>query len=128
MPSSANGGAFLLITGEWTTGTNILGLVFFAIILGITLAKMGEKGKPLLAFFTCLSEAMMQITTWVINLAPVGVFFLIGGQVALSPELGTCGIFVKKGFFQYKKNRKCPALKTVFFGQRLLKQPASVKK
>jgi Na+/H+-dicarboxylate symporter len=27
------------------------------------------------------SEAMMTITTWVINMAPVGVFFLIGGQV-----------------------------------------------
>ena len=24
---------------------------------------------------------MMVITTWVINLAPIGVFFLIGGQV-----------------------------------------------
>ena len=42
---------------------------------------MREKGKPLLDFFVCLSEAMMQITTWVIYLAPVGVFFLIGGQV-----------------------------------------------
>ena len=38
-------------------------------------------GKPLLAFFTSLSDAMMVITTWVINLAPIGVFFLIGGQV-----------------------------------------------
>ena len=25
----------------------------------------------------------MTITTWVINLAPIGVFFLIGGQVIL---------------------------------------------
>ena len=42
---------------------------------------MGEKGKPLMEFFICLSEAMMTITTWVIYMAPVGVFFLIGGQV-----------------------------------------------
>ena len=49
--------------------------------LGITLAVMGEKGKPLMEFFICLSEAMMTITTWVIYMAPVGVFFLIGGQV-----------------------------------------------
>ena len=28
-----------------------------------------------------MSEAMMTITTWVIYMAPVGVFFLIGGQV-----------------------------------------------
>merc|ERR1712086_638947 len=41
----------------------------------------GEKGKPLMEFFICLSEAMMTITTWVIYMAPVGVFFLIGGQI-----------------------------------------------
>jgi len=69
------------IGGEYTNGTNILGLVFFSVVLGITLAIMEEKGKPLIDFFTCLSEAMMTITTWVIYLAPVGVFFLIGGQV-----------------------------------------------
>ena len=51
------------------------------VVLGITLATMEEKGKPLVDFFTCMSEAMMTITTLVIYLAPVGVFFLIGGQV-----------------------------------------------
>ena len=45
--------------GEWSNGSNILGLVFFAIILGIALAKLGEKGKPLLNFFTSLADAMM---------------------------------------------------------------------
>jgi len=69
------------IGGEYTFNTNILGLVFFSVILGITLATMEEKGKPLIDFFTCMSEAMMTITTWVIYMAPVGVFFLIGGQV-----------------------------------------------
>jgi len=75
--------------GEWSNGSNILGLVFFAIILGIALAKLGEKGKPLLDFFTCMADAMMTITTWVINLAPVGVFFLIGGQVLGVEDFGT---------------------------------------
>jgi len=74
--------------GEWTNGSNILGLVFFAIVFGIALAKMGEKGKPLLDFFTSLSDCMMVITTWVINLAPVGVFFLIGGQVLGTNDFG----------------------------------------
>jgi len=49
------------IGGEYTSGTNILGLVFFSVVLGITLAIMEEKGKPLIDFFTCLSEAMMTI-------------------------------------------------------------------
>ena len=75
--------------GEWTGGSNILGLVFFAIILGISLATIGEKGKPLLAFFSSLADAMMTITTWVIRLAPVGVFFLIGGQVLATDDFGT---------------------------------------
>ena len=46
-------------SGEWSNGSNILGLVFFAIILGVALAKLGEKGKPLLNFFTSLADAMM---------------------------------------------------------------------
>eukprot|EP00096_Caligus_rogercresseyi_P001975 TRINITY_DN1354_c0_g1_i4.p2 TRINITY_DN1354_c0_g1~~TRINITY_DN1354_c0_g1_i4.p2 ORF type:complete len:348 (-),score=81.27 TRINITY_DN1354_c0_g1_i4:3934-4977(-) len=85
------------ISGEFTNGTNILGLVFFAVILGITLAQMKEKGKPLLDFFTCLSEAMMCITTWVIYMAPIGVFFLIGGQILemedLSLVAGQLGLY-----------------------------------
>ena len=58
----------------------LIALFAIAVVLGITLAMMEERGKPLLDFFTCLSEAMMKITTWVIYLAPIGVFFLISGQ------------------------------------------------
>ena len=32
-------------SGEWTAGSNILGLITFAIILGVSLAKLGEKGE-----------------------------------------------------------------------------------
>lgn len=52
--------------GEFTDGTNVLGLVAFAVILGIAIGKMGERGKPLLEFFECLGTAMMNITNWVI--------------------------------------------------------------
>lgn len=48
------------------SGTNIMGLVVFATVLGITLGKMEEQGKPLLVFFESLSGAMMMITHWVI--------------------------------------------------------------
>ena len=93
-------------SGEWTNGPNILGLITFAIVLGVSLAKLGDKGKPLLDFFTSLSDAMMTITSWVIrysskkyidpkvltntipSLAPVGVFFLIGGQVLGTQDFG----------------------------------------
>jgi Na+/H+-dicarboxylate symporter len=37
-----------------------LGLVCFAIVFGIALAKMGEKGKPLLDFFNCLRKVTLR--------------------------------------------------------------------
>jgi len=50
----------------YAQGTNIMGLVVFSTVMGMTLGKMGHKGAPLLAFFTCVSQAMMIITGWVI--------------------------------------------------------------
>lgn len=52
----------------------------FSIILGITIGKMREKGKPLQDIFFSLSEAMMIITSWVIFISPVGVFFLVAAK------------------------------------------------
>ncbi|XP_063995398.1 excitatory amino acid transporter 3-like [Diachasmimorpha longicaudata] len=69
------------ISGEDTSGMNILGLVVFATVLGITLGKMGPDGKPLLNFFEALSSAMMIITNWVIWLSPLGVLFLVTSKV-----------------------------------------------
>ncbi|KAL6431160.1 hypothetical protein ACFW04_007107 [Cataglyphis niger] len=62
-------------------GTNILGLVVFATVLGITLGKMGPQAKPLLNFFESLSGAMMVITNWVIWLSPIGVLSLVASKI-----------------------------------------------
>lgn len=51
---------------KYTDGMNTLGIVIFGIVMGITIGKMGEQGKPLLDFFNSLAEAMMIITSWVI--------------------------------------------------------------
>ncbi|XP_041984354.1 excitatory amino acid transporter 3 [Aricia agestis] len=69
------------IKGDYQSGTNVLGLVCFSILLGITLGKMGERSRPLQAFFHTLSEAMMIITGWVIWLSPLGVFFLVTAKI-----------------------------------------------
>ena len=44
-------------------------------------ALSGEEGKPLLMFFKSVSHVMMRITNWVVHLAPVGVAFLIAGEI-----------------------------------------------
>ena len=69
------------MTAAYEDATNILGLVVFSTVLGITLGKMGAKGKPLLNFFVSMSEAVMMITSWVIWLSPVGVMFLVASKM-----------------------------------------------
>ncbi|KAL7296483.1 hypothetical protein TKK_0009924 [Trichogramma kaykai] len=49
--------------------------------MGIVIGRLGDRGKPLLDFFNCLSESMMFITSWVIWLSPVGVTFLVTSQI-----------------------------------------------
>ncbi|XP_050296664.1 excitatory amino acid transporter 3-like [Anthonomus grandis grandis] len=66
---------------RYESTTNVLGLVTFSIVFGIAMGQLGEKGKVLLDFFHALSEAMMIITSWVIWLSPVGVFFLVVAKV-----------------------------------------------
>lgn len=69
------------ITSEFTQGTNVLGLVMFSVVLGATIGKLGAKGKPLQDVFVTLSEAMMIITSWVIWISPIGVFFLVTAKL-----------------------------------------------
>lgn len=64
-----------------TNSTNVLGLVTFSIILGISIGMLKEKGKPLLNIFVAMSDAVMQITQWVIFVSPIGIFFLIAAKV-----------------------------------------------
>jgi Na+/H+-dicarboxylate symporter len=51
---------------QFVDGMNLMGLVVFATVLGVTLGKLGPKGKPLLDFFNSLAEAMMIITSKVV--------------------------------------------------------------
>ena len=44
-------------------------------------ALSGEEGKPLLMFFKSVSHVMMRLTSWVVHLAPLGVAFLIAGEI-----------------------------------------------
>ncbi|MGQ3379849.1 cation:dicarboxylate symporter family transporter [Priestia endophytica] len=61
---------------------DLLAIVFFSVLLGLGVAAVGEKGKPVLSFFEGLLEAMFWITNLVMKFAPFGVFALIGVNVA----------------------------------------------
>ena len=74
-----------------------MGLVTFSIILGVAIAMSGEDGKPLLRFFESASIVMMRITTWIIHLAPIGVCFLVAGQLLKMKDVGA--EFQKLGWY-----------------------------
>lgn len=56
---------------------HILQIIVFAVALGISLTLIGEKGKPAIAVFESLAEAMYKLTDLVMKLAPYGVFALM---------------------------------------------------
>lgn len=60
----------------------ILPLIVFSLVFGGVLTAIGDKGKPVLAFFEGINEAMMRIVILIIYFGPIGVFALIGGIVA----------------------------------------------
>jgi len=64
---------------------DMLGIIFFCILFGITLASLPERHRaPLLGFFESAFQAMMALTGLVIRFAPLGVFGLLAPVTATS--------------------------------------------
>lgn len=57
---------------------DMLAVIFFCILLGLSIASLPEQHrKPLTAFFDAAFQAMMRMTGGIIRFAPIGVFGLI---------------------------------------------------
>ncbi|KAL3868595.1 hypothetical protein ACJMK2_041396 [Sinanodonta woodiana] len=80
-----------------SSGMNILGLVVFSIFFGITIAKMGKDGKPLLDFFESLHNATMKLVMLVIWYSPIGILFLVAAKLVEMEDIST--IFEQIGFY-----------------------------
>lgn len=61
---------------------NMLQIIVFAILLGITLTLSGAAGKRILALFEDLNKVVMALVWIVMKLAPYGVFALIARTFA----------------------------------------------
>lgn len=60
----------------------MLQIILFALIVGIILAKLGERAETVDSFFSQFNDVMMEMTMMVMSLAPVGVFCLISRTFA----------------------------------------------
>ena len=71
-------------------------IIVFAILFGVaSLHLETELQKPLVNFFTAVSEAMLKMAEWIILLTPIGVFSLISYVIADQ------GIEVVLGLWKY---------------------------
>ena len=61
---------------------NSLGIIFFAILLGIACVLIGAKAAPVANFFIGLNEVMMKLTMWLMEISPYGIGCIIASLVA----------------------------------------------
>lgn len=76
---------------------NIIGLVVVACVCGIAMSSMHECANTLRKLVKELSQMMMKITSWVITISPIGIFFLTVSQILLMDDLNV--IFGKLGLY-----------------------------
>ncbi|MEE1073468.1 MAG: dicarboxylate/amino acid:cation symporter [Cellulosilyticum sp.] len=61
---------------------NVLGIIFFAILLGISMTLIGEKAKPLVDLFEICNDVLLQVISLIMNFAPFGIFALLASNFA----------------------------------------------
>lgn len=73
------------------------GIVFFALVFGLAVIRLGEARRAaLLGFFDAVQAAMMVIVDWVLQVAPLGVFLLavvVGARTGFG-AVGVLGQYV----------------------------------
>jgi Na+/H+-dicarboxylate symporter len=53
---------------------DLLPIVVFAVLFGVSLTRIGERGKLVLSFFEAVAQVMFKYTDMVMRLTPLGVF------------------------------------------------------
>jgi len=59
------------------SGSNLLPVLVFAVLLGMALASVGARAKPLIDALDALMAAIFKLTGWIIALSPIAIFAII---------------------------------------------------
>jgi len=85
------------ITGQFTDGMNILGLVVSSIVFGIAISSARTESRNIMVVFNELSQTKMRVTGWEIWISHVGVFFLVISKLMEMDNI--LGVFAKLGLY-----------------------------
>ncbi|SMC72081.1 dicarboxylate/amino acid:cation symporter [Novosphingobium sp. B1] len=80
---------------------NVLQILVFSIFAGVALSAIGETGAPIVRGCEALAHLMLQITDYVMRMAPLAVFGALASVIA-TKGLGivvTYGVFVSEFYF-----------------------------
>ena len=61
---------------------NSLGIIFFALLLGLVCMAVGEPARPLVDLFQAANHVILRLTTWLMAISPFAVFCLMSAIVA----------------------------------------------
>ncbi len=61
---------------------NSLGIIFFALLLGIACTVVGPVAQPLVSFFHALNGVIMQVTHWLMAISPFAITCIMAKLVA----------------------------------------------
>lgn len=84
--------------GAASSNTNMLQIVFVAILLGIGLINIPtQKGQPLINFFESLNDVIIKIVELIMKTAPYGVFALMAAVIVdlTGDDLGQALVLLK---------------------------------
>ncbi|MBI4124912.1 MAG: dicarboxylate/amino acid:cation symporter [Deltaproteobacteria bacterium] len=63
---------------------DVLPVIIFSLLFGISLLALGERGKPLVKIFELLNDTIIQLVHFVLCFAPIGVFALVAAKLGES--------------------------------------------
>ncbi len=73
-----------------------LSMVTVGIFFGIALVMIRDAARPVIAVFEGLFQAFIKLVTWIIWLAPIGIFFIVAakvGQTGFQKLAGPVGLY-----------------------------------
>ncbi|KAM7540837.1 hypothetical protein Aperf_G00000034217 [Anoplocephala perfoliata] len=80
-----------------TPGTDMIGVLFIAVVFGLAANAVGPVSKPLIKFFEAVSAVVTKIMAVFLKVTPIGVCFMVAGSVVSRKNIESD--FVQLGLF-----------------------------
>jgi len=74
---------------------NSLGIIFFALLLGLVCMAVGEPARPLINLFQSANHVILRLTNWLMAISPFAVFCLMTAIIARNGP----GVFETLGWY-----------------------------